>query len=175
MVSPSWGILISVAIVYASSQQDVHGMLQQIPDCHLEFGRHRAVQQSVVEGEGRSAAPDAWRWCRRPPSPAHPPVQLTPRMAGVRLVDDGVKLSTPNMPRLDTVKVEPLYSSAPSAGWLGPGGQILALADRASRLRQVGVPDHGDDEPRVQSHRHAQIHMGPADDLPPSRLTRISG
>ena len=106
-------------------------MLQQIPDCHLELGRYRAVQEAVVEGQGEPQ--DLMLGDVALVLHHQLILRAHAQNGGVGLVDDGVKLSMPNIPRLDTEKVEPLYSSAQLVG-TGPLRQILALADRASRL-----------------------------------------
>ncbi|CAN3999889.1 serine--tRNA ligase, partial [Dysosmobacter welbionis] len=149
-----------------SSQQDVHGMLQQIPDCHLEFGRYRAVQQSVVEGQGDPQhlmlsdgavvlhhqlilrAVDAQNGC-------------------VRLVDDGGEALHAEHAQIGHSEGGALVLVSTQLVGTGPLRQILGLGGQGFQAQQVRVPDHRDDEPRVQSHRHAQIHMGPADDLLP--------
>ena len=87
----------------------------------------------------------------------------------------GVKLSTPNMPRLDTVKVEPLYSSAPS--WLARArsAKSLALADRASRLSRSASRITGTMSPASRATAMPRFTWARRMICSPSRLTRISG
>ena len=117
----------------------------------------RAIDDAVVarHRDRHALADDDLTVLRRPGCRATAPTARMPASGGFKIA---VKRSMPNMPRFDTVNVEPVISWPLSWRFFARVGEVADLGGDRADAFLIGVEDHRRDETVFDRDRDADVH-----------------
>jgi hypothetical protein len=148
-------------VLMPASHLDAPGPVGSLP------GNGRPMRRPGLDGPRSGsgwiqAAPATWS---SSVTTARLAIRPTARMAAWGGLRMAVNRSTPNMPRLERVKVPPCRSSSLSRPCPGANGQVSQLPRNGAQPQPIRAPHHRHDQARVERGRHADVYLVPFGDL----------